>query len=301
MRPRIRTLKPEMWEDEKIVALSRDARLLLIGLITMADDEGRFRARRSGIVGHCLQGDDDAPRRVDGWIKEIQAQGIVVFYVVDQTPYGAFRHWRRHQKINRPSPSDLPPPPDHDVVRENGRNDHGAVTESSVSEQGGLTTSRVGARSDPDPVLILGACERLAGHIVRNDAKADPKPASERWLTDMRLLVEDRGGDIFEVERVIDWCQTDPFWRSNVLSPGKLRKQFTQLVLKADANVVPMRGRIQRTQCDNPYEPVNRLNYAARRAQAEGRPDEASRLSAEARALRDQIRAGEAERTGGAA
>lgn len=35
-RPRIRTLKPECWQDEKIGQLSRDARLLFVGLITMA-------------------------------------------------------------------------------------------------------------------------------------------------------------------------------------------------------------------------------------------------------------------------
>jgi hypothetical protein len=55
-------------------------------------------------------------------------------------------------------------------------------------------------------------------------------------------VVNDRGGDVAEVERIIDWCQRDSFWRSNVLSPSKLRKQFTQLVLKAEAKVVPLRG-----------------------------------------------------------
>jgi hypothetical protein len=52
----------------------------------------------------------------------------------------------------------------------------------------------------------------------------------------MRLLVMDRGGDeaaFLEVERLIEWCQVDSFWHSNILSPAKLRKQFTQLVLKA--------------------------------------------------------------------
>jgi hypothetical protein len=50
----------------------------------------------------------------------------------------------------------------------------------------------------------------------------------------MRLLVADRNGDWREVARVIDWCQADAFWRSNILSPGKLRKQFTALLLKAN-------------------------------------------------------------------
>jgi len=50
-RPRIRTLKPEMWADEKIGNLSRDARGLLVGLVTVSDDEGRFRAQTALILG----------------------------------------------------------------------------------------------------------------------------------------------------------------------------------------------------------------------------------------------------------
>lgn len=92
-----------------------------------------------------------------------------------------------------------------------------------------------------DPVVVR-LTEQLADRVRANDPKASPNPASARWLTDMRLLLADRNGDAAEIARIIDWCQADGFWRSNILSPGKLRKQFTQLVLKAGAgNVVSMR------------------------------------------------------------
>jgi hypothetical protein len=35
-----------------------------------------------------------------------------------------------------------------------------------------------------------------------------------------------------EIEAVIRWSQTDPFWRNNILSPAKLREKWPQLVLK---------------------------------------------------------------------
>jgi hypothetical protein len=256
MRPRIRTIKPELWQDEKITALPRDARLLLLGLVTMADDEGRLRARRSTILGHVFPNDDDAPRQIDDWIATIREQKLILFYLVDGTPYAAFRHWARHQKINRPTPSDLPPPPNRRVVRENGlveigkgwRQAHGALTEEAMSAHGNGTESSGSAhspprerafRSDPDPILVL--CQRLATHIRSNDPKADPNPESERWRREMRLLLTARKGDVEEVERIIDWCQTDSFWHSNILSPTKLRAQFTQLVLKAKkGQVIPI-------------------------------------------------------------
>ena len=36
-----------------------------------------------------------------------------------------------------------------------------------------------------------------------------------------------------QIMRCIDWCQADEFWRSNILSMPKLRKQFDQLRLSA--------------------------------------------------------------------
>lgn len=303
MRPRIRSIKPELWQDEKIVALSRDARLLLLGLMTMADDEGRFRARRSTIYGHVFPGDDEALDLIDGWVGEIKEQTLVLFYVTDGTPYGAFRHWRKHQKINKPSPSDLPPPPDPKVVRDNrvkrtgaisdhSRNGHVELPESSGSVHS--SARRRALRSDPDPdqvVVIEQLCDRLAERIRANDPKANPKPDTERWQNDLRLLINDRGGDVAEVERIIDWCQADSFWRSNILSPKKLRDQFTALKLRADGEVVPIRGgRIQRKQTDSPFEPVNRLKHQARAAQAAGRLDEAQRLDRDAAQLAASIR-----------
>lgn len=289
MRPRIRSVKPEMRQDERYAKLSYPARELFNGLITMADDEGRLRALTSGILGHVFPYDDDAVRKIKGWVGEIKASGMVVFYVDEGTPYGAFRHWAKHQKINRPSPSELPPPPDRKIVEDNGlvktdkgwkqstvltdpsSHGHGVVTEFSLSLHDLFSESSrsdhvpprgCAFRSDPDQVrsvlrngqqrpqpestLLLSAL--LDGHILRHDPKAEPKAETAKWLNDMRLLVEDRKGDIDEISRVIDWCQADDFERSNVLSPGKLRSRFTQLVLKATPHstagrVVPISSR----------------------------------------------------------
>lgn len=242
-------MKPEMRQDERYARLSYPARELFNGLITMADDEGRFRALTSAILGHVFPYDDDAIRKLKDWVTEVKASGMVVFYIVDGVPYGAFRHWKRHQKINRPTPSDLPPPPDHGVVSENSVIDsdiaHGVLTDSSVNDHGGLTSPRAGARSDPFLSLdVVRLTERLGEQIRANEPKAKPHVKSERWQNDMRLLLEERGGDVVEVERIIDWCQQDPFWRSNILSPAKLRKQFSQLLLKSEqkpSNVTQLR------------------------------------------------------------
>jgi hypothetical protein len=135
-RPRIRSIKPETWHDEKIGPCSRDARLLFWVLVTMADDEGRLRATQSMILGHGYPYDIEAPKRLSKWLEELEATGAILRYTVDSKPYIAFRHWRRHQRINRATKSCLPTPPDRIVLMENSVNDHGAFTNGSVNEHG---------------------------------------------------------------------------------------------------------------------------------------------------------------------
>lgn len=110
-RPRIRTLKPEMWNDERVGQLGRDERLLFVVLITMADDEGRFRALPSAILGHGFPYDDDAARKLERWLVTLTTSGMVRLYEVNGVRYGCLPKWTDHQRINRASPSLLPPCP----------------------------------------------------------------------------------------------------------------------------------------------------------------------------------------------
>ncbi len=45
--PRIRTIKPEFWSDEKLATVSEATLLVAIGLLNLADDEGYFNATLS--------------------------------------------------------------------------------------------------------------------------------------------------------------------------------------------------------------------------------------------------------------
>lgn len=108
---RIRTIKPSFWSDEAVSDLSRDARLVLIGLISSADDEGRFLASLSAISGYLFPHDDISPTKLRRWLDEIEGTGIVRFYSVNRREYGCFPNWKKHQRISKPQKSALPDPP----------------------------------------------------------------------------------------------------------------------------------------------------------------------------------------------
>jgi hypothetical protein len=107
---RIRTIKPSFWSDERVVVLPLSARLLLIGIISCADDAGRFIAAPVALSGTVFPLDDIKPTLVKRWRDEIAATGIVELYQVNGREYGYFPQWRKHQRIDRPQPSSLPGP-----------------------------------------------------------------------------------------------------------------------------------------------------------------------------------------------
>lgn len=111
--PRIRTVKPEFWEDELLGVMPRDARLLFIATFNMADDEGILRWTPAYIKAQAFMYDDDLTIGDVGKLMQCLTDTGLVF------PYigGAARqqmalvvNFRKHQRINRPQKSKLPPP-----------------------------------------------------------------------------------------------------------------------------------------------------------------------------------------------
>lgn len=76
-------------------------------------------------------------------------------------------------------------------------------------------------------------CSHLADRVEANGSK---RPTiTDAWRKEARLLLDRDGRTVDQVLKAIDWCQADPFWRANIRSLPKLRKQYDTLRLKAVA------------------------------------------------------------------
>jgi hypothetical protein len=115
---RIRSIKPEFWESESLGRVSREARLLFIGLFSCCDDVGRARASSRLLASRLYPYDDDAFKKLPAWISELQQEGCIRLYQVDGETYLDIPKWLNHQKIDKPSASKLP---SFDDVREGSR------------------------------------------------------------------------------------------------------------------------------------------------------------------------------------
>ena len=108
---RIRTTKPSYWGSPEAASMSRDARLLVLGLISMADDDGRFLAAPAAITGYIYPNDEDVPpTKLRRWLCEAVDTGMVYLYRDGVVQYGCMPAWHKHQVIDRYTPSTFPPP-----------------------------------------------------------------------------------------------------------------------------------------------------------------------------------------------
>lgn len=122
--PRIRSIKPELPQDEKLGNVSRDARLLFVLLLTIADDYGRFRGKPVYLKGQLFPYDDGAGKQpvvtalqVTEWLEELASGELVRLYEVGGQAYGEFVNWNKHQRIDNAGKSSIPPIPQSAATR----------------------------------------------------------------------------------------------------------------------------------------------------------------------------------------
>lgn len=112
MAPRIRTLKPDHRQHRKVGPLSHVVYRLWVGMIVEADDEGRLVADPGQLRVLIFGYHPDVTREeIDTGLATLATYGLIQRYTVAATPYACFPSWKDHQRIKKPTPSRLPPPP----------------------------------------------------------------------------------------------------------------------------------------------------------------------------------------------
>ena len=122
---RIRTIKPEMFTDEKLTECSLSARYLFSGLFCFADDMGNLERSAKRIKMQIFPADNiDA----EPLLQELLAHGVITEYSVSGKLYLHIQGFAKHQRINRPST------PIHPIYEESLRT-HQGLTEDSLPEK----------------------------------------------------------------------------------------------------------------------------------------------------------------------
>lgn len=262
---RIRSIKPEFWRSDDITALSREHRLLFIGLWSYVDDNGvgldDFRA-----ISADLFALEDDQKEVRDYVREglatLSRALLIARYEVDGKRYIFIRTWDSHQKIDRPSKSRHPRPPeswtpptsddDHrgghlrEVSRESRERLDAGAGEQGSRGAGEEDPSSAAAADEEPPQLPLGKTptprpdvDQLVAHLAaRIRANTEqPVKVGKQWHSSARLLLDKdlahESDPLALALRLVDWATNDEFWHTNILSMPTFREKFPQLRLKA--------------------------------------------------------------------
>ncbi|HJF54415.1 MAG TPA: hypothetical protein K8W06_04625 [Limosilactobacillus coleohominis] len=78
------------------------------------------------------------------------------------------------------------------------------------------------------------AKELKTGIMANNpDHRKITESQLQSWADDMRKMLELDKRSYSQVSNMISWCQRDDFWKTNILSASKLRKQYDQMRVRA--------------------------------------------------------------------
>ena len=101
-----------MWTDPAVSKMTRDERLLFVGLITLADDEGRLNAMPSQLAGSVFPNDADVTiKKVRVWRDAIVEKAPnVQMYTSDGVDYISLAKWDEYNRPTHMTKSKLPAP-----------------------------------------------------------------------------------------------------------------------------------------------------------------------------------------------
>lgn len=188
---RIRSIKPEIRRSRTVCSWPYPVRWTFAGLPGYLDDEGRGLDDVRLIKAELYPLDDDMTvRKLEQHLIAIGTNGPLCRYEVDGEKYMHVTSWAEHQRVNRPTPSRIPPCPIH----EKDVNPHGGLTEPSLpraqarasAEQGREGSREQGGATDAP---TLDGSRILAAYIRRHGAL--PRQVKQRLGEQIDQLIHD--------------------------------------------------------------------------------------------------------------
>ena len=115
MSRRIRTIKPEILDDDKTAGLSHVAWRLFVSGLSLSDDHGNLRAGVTFLMGQVFHSSPATDREdVEGAVDELAEAGLWQVYTVRGQTYAHIRGWSKHQRIDNAGKPKVPGPGEAD-------------------------------------------------------------------------------------------------------------------------------------------------------------------------------------------
>ncbi len=187
---RPRTFTPQTFTSASLGRCCVEANLTFFGLLSIADDEGRFVATPRYVLGHLYaRRPTFTEADVKGWLAELESVGTIHLYVVKGITYGCFPNWPSFQRIHHPTASLLPEPPPR--LR---------LLERADEEESGGEAPTTGSISPSEQDRLVCPVDGLAAQLSVSEPELDPPPSDDDYHGDDDYHDDYHDDDYLDVE-----------------------------------------------------------------------------------------------------
>jgi hypothetical protein len=110
---RRRMIDPNFWQSEDVSKLTIRQRLLLIGLFSNADDEGKLRGNPAFVRSLVFPYEDISISDIEEDLEVIENIASIMQYEVEGNKYIKLINWTKFQRVDKPQKSMIPEPNNH--------------------------------------------------------------------------------------------------------------------------------------------------------------------------------------------
>jgi hypothetical protein len=179
-----RCLPTRFFKDADIMNVSKDGQLILVGLVLLADDEGRELAHPRLLSREI----DYPPEQIEAALQELVENDLVVLYQAGKHCYYSLTRWSQWQSISsqKMTPSKYPAPPAPVTVDVAGgtavseRDAHDAQVSVDISQQSPEIPSnpqRNAAENRESPSQYkLSESHSSESKLIEDEGEAQPPP-----------------------------------------------------------------------------------------------------------------------------
>jgi hypothetical protein len=235
---RARNIKAGFFENEELAQLPYEARLLFAGLWCYADREGRFEWRPKRIKALLFPYDEID---ITCHLMSLHDMTLILQYKYHTNTFGFIPAFKKHQNPHpHEARSTLPDPYHPESMITEQKQCHGMSVKCNadimIPDTRKPSSSKIFEPESKEMELAVMMRDIINSRSSDGKIIVPEKTNMQTWAKSIDHIHRIDNRSFSEIKRIIEWCQADIFWQNNILSPGKLREKFAQLLLKSNSN-----------------------------------------------------------------
>jgi 5-methylcytosine-specific restriction endonuclease McrA len=203
---RKRMIDPGIWDSVQAMSLTPAQFKLYIYLISAADDCGRLKWTPTIYRARVYPFNDYTQEAFDKDLEHLSEIGLVIQYQVDEDKYLHHPNWKRYQKINHPTKSNLPKSP----IEDDNSDDEESKSDDSFSHKKAIPNAVRRAVAEKYGVIKEG--DRAIVKCYYCDNKGEAIMMNNHWVhfpnLELHHLVPEIHGGESTAENIVLACRS---------------------------------------------------------------------------------------------